>query len=55
MRSNLTDVETGREVLEFDAWHVRMECKSILVRFASVRVLVTLAPSLSCWYVLSTT
>ena len=47
MRSSFTEVETGREALELEAWQVRMVCRCFLLRLGMVRVLVTLASSLS--------
>ena len=43
-RSSFTEVDTGRELLEFEAWQVRMEWRSALVREEMVRMLVTLEP-----------
>ena len=45
MRSSFTEVETGRDALEFEAWQVRMVCRWFLFRLGMVRVLVTLVVS----------
>jgi hypothetical protein len=57
MRSSVTEVETGRERLELEAWQVRMEPRSSLARGARVSRLVTRppAPTSSTWKELSTT
>ena len=44
--SSLTEVETGTEMLLLAAWHVRMVCRSPLLRLGSRSSLVTL-PSLT--------
>ena len=46
VRSTLTEVETGRDELELEAWQLRMVFRWSLVRLGMVRVLVTLDSSL---------
>ena len=43
--SILTELETGLLMLLFEAWQVRIECRSVLCRFSIKIVLTVFCPS----------